>query len=73
MRACQFRQLVSPEIRRELDRARQAQKRRTNGAVPRKVYEMQAVSRTKPWEEQGISRATWYRQRETGPSRCMVA
>jgi hypothetical protein len=73
MRACQFRQLVSPEICRELDRVRHAEKRRANGAVPRAVYEAEAVGNTKPWEAEGISRRTWYRRRGTSASGCMVA
>lgn len=30
-------------------------------AMPRAEYEANSYSRTKPWEELGISRATWYR------------
>ncbi|WP_159718581.1 hypothetical protein [Geminicoccus flavidas] len=72
MRSCGFRHLVTLDIRREHDRQRQAKTRRAHGAVPRAEYEAQALNRIKPWEAEGISRATWYRRRETGPSRCMV-
>jgi hypothetical protein len=35
-----------------------------NGAVPRSVYEGQSLSRTKPWEAEGIGRRTWERRRK---------
>ena len=73
MRACDFRQLVSPEIRREHRRLDEERRRRAAGATPRSTYEADALSRAKPWEAEGVSRATWYRQRETSPCRCMVA
>jgi hypothetical protein len=31
-------------------------------AQPRAEYEAQSISRTKPWEALGMSRATWYRK-----------
>lgn len=31
-------------------------------AVPRAEYEANGISRSKPWEAFGISRATWYRR-----------
>ena len=31
-------------------------------AQPREDYEANAVSRAKPWEALGMSRATWYRK-----------
>jgi hypothetical protein len=49
------------ERRRELKRRR----RRANGMRPRVQYETESLSRTKPWETAGVSRATWYRRRET--------
>lgn len=55
--------------RRMLDRQRKENARRAKGVKPRKVYEGQAVSATKPWEAEGVSRRTWYRrQRGTGPA-----
>lgn len=37
-------------------------------AEPREQYEARGLSRRKPWEAEGISRATWYRRRqEDGP------
>ncbi len=72
MRSCGFRHLVTPDIRREHDRQRQTKTRRAHGALPRAEYEAQALNRIRPWEDEGISRRTWYRRRGTGPSRCMV-
>jgi len=71
---------VSIEDRRQLavvekrtrDRARQEQKRRAAGRIPRDSYEAASVSRLKPWLAEGISRAAWYRRRETSPSRIEV-
>ena len=55
--------------RRQLDRQRKENARRAKGIKPRKVYEGQSVSAAKPWEDEGISRRTWYRrQRGTGPA-----
>ena len=31
-------------------------------AVPREEYEANSISRAKPWEALGMSRATWYRK-----------
>ena len=42
--------------------------RRSRGAKPREEYEANSLSRTKPWEQLGMSRAKWYRLRcETSP------
>jgi hypothetical protein len=73
MRARGFRHLVSPEIRREHHRFGEERRRRALGMIPRQDYEANSVGRLKPWEAEGISRATWYRLRETSPCRCMVA
>lgn len=32
-------------------------------SLPRAEYESQSLSRRRPWEAEGISRATWYRRR----------
>src|SRR5215211_210804 len=39
------------------------QRRLEQGAQPREQYEAQSLSRTKPWDREGISRRTWYRRR----------
>ena len=51
---------------RERGRAWQERQRRKQGRKPRTQYEAESKSRTKPWEAEGMSRATWYRKnRET--------
>jgi len=42
--------------------ARTRQSRADAGAVTREEYLAAALSNTKPWEAEGISRATWYRK-----------
>jgi hypothetical protein len=59
----QERELARKVRHRQTDRAR----RRATGAKPRAEYETNSVNRTKPWLALGISRATWYRTRETSP------
>lgn len=52
--------------RRQRERERRMANRRAKGAIPRAEYEQKALSRAKPWEAEGISRASWYRRkRET--------
>lgn len=53
------------KLRKKRDRERKANSRRVKGVKPRKQYEGQSISRQKPWIVEGISRATWYRRRET--------
>ena len=73
MRACNLRHLVSPELRREMDRQRWHQRRAAAGSVSRAEYLEHSLTRQQPWEAEGISRRTWYRRHGTSPSRCMVA
>jgi hypothetical protein len=77
MRAFDLRHFVSPEIKRERDRLRKEEERRAAGVISRQQYEATSLSHLKPWETEGISRATWYRKRpntaETSVSGCMVA
>jgi hypothetical protein len=58
------------QARKVRDKDRKAAKRRAKGAKPRDQYlAANDKTRMKPWDIDGISRATWYRrQRETGPS-----
>ena len=44
-------------------RAAEEQKRRKQGVKPRAAYLAESTERAKPWEAEGISRATWYRRR----------
>lgn len=54
--------------RKQRERERRVANRRAKGAIPRPEYEQRSLNRAKPWEAEGISRATWYRRkRETGP------
>jgi hypothetical protein len=60
---------MSPEQlvqqRKAKDRARMRMRRLLQGREPRAKYEATSKSRKKPWKIEGISRATWYRKRET--------
>lgn len=38
-------------------------KRVTRGRMPREIYEAKALSRSMPWEAEGVSRRTWERRR----------
>jgi hypothetical protein len=55
--------------RSKRDRERHREKRRAQGAKPRTEYEAYSISRRKPWEVIGISRATWYRKHSGGAER----
>jgi hypothetical protein len=49
--------------RKRKGRERDERRRREKGAQPRTEYEANSLSRTKPWEAEGISRRTWERRR----------
>jgi len=53
--------------RRALKNAARQAARRAQGIKPRADYEQDAIARRKPWEDLGISRATWYRRRSLTP------
>jgi hypothetical protein len=57
--------------RKERKRLREQARRRAAGAKSRAEYETQSISKAKPWETIGMSRASWYRRqrqtRETSP------
>jgi hypothetical protein len=55
------------EWRKAKKRARAERRRRKAGQKPRQAYLANSLSRLKPWEAKDISRAKWYRQRETSP------
>jgi hypothetical protein len=78
MRACGFRQLVSPELKREMERQRWHRRRAAAGGVSRTEYLERSSTRPRPWEAEGICRRTWERRRTANqavasPSCCMVA
>jgi hypothetical protein len=53
--------------RKHREKLRMRRHRAKAGAVPRAQYEAKSINRAKPWLDEGISRATWYRrQRATG-------
>jgi hypothetical protein len=55
---------------RERNKARQRIRRREAGKMTREEYLRRSLSKSKPWEAEGISRAQWYRRRgadETSP------
>jgi len=55
------------QAKRERDRERKMARRRAAGAVPRADYiAKNDLARTKPWEQEGISRRTWERRRARG-------
>jgi hypothetical protein len=57
---------LTPEQLRERRKAkepnRRRRRRRSAGSRPREIYLANSLSRKKPWETKGNSRATWYRQ-----------
>ena len=57
------------ELRKTRDRARKLLQRQAAGSKPRAEYLANSLTKQKPWESEGISRATWYRKRrETSAS-----
>ncbi|MEH8669809.1 hypothetical protein RAG25_22695 [Klebsiella pneumoniae] len=67
--------------RRERDRLRDEERRRAAGQLEREAYEANSLSRQKPREAMGMSRAKWYRpgkpspqqNSETSPSLLLMA
>lgn len=53
------------DCRREKARVRQSRRRRKAGTKSRISYLATSLTKQQPWRAQGISRATWYRRRET--------
>lgn len=60
--ACDADKRERKRRRKERDRLAKERKRRERGAKTRAEYEAKSISKAKPWEAQGISRRTWYRQ-----------
>lgn len=54
--------IISRNRRREKEKLRKEKIRRAAGAKP----QAESERRTKPWEEYGLSRATWYRRKKDG-------
>lgn len=55
------------DLRRERKRAYAEARRRASGAKPRAQYEAESLSQTKPWEQMGMSRSTWYAKGKPTP------
>jgi hypothetical protein len=69
MRPCDLDWCRVQEQRRERKREHAVRKRAAKGAVPRAQFLASGAAKRKQQEEEGISRATFYRRRrETGPS-----
>jgi hypothetical protein len=67
------KKLARKELRKRRDRMNKERRRRAQGAIPRAEYRGNSLSTTKPWEKAGMSRRTWYRNKQrtpngTGPS-----
>lgn len=56
------------EARKKRDIGRKAKARREAGQMKRHEYEANSLSRAKPWEAEGVDRATWYRHRAKAKS-----
>jgi hypothetical protein len=55
------------EHRKKVKNERRRARRQAQGAKPRHAYLAKSLSKQKPWEAEGIARATWYRRRsQTG-------
>ncbi|EMQ2878495.1 hypothetical protein V9N52_003811, partial [Vibrio navarrensis] len=54
--------IISPSEKKKRNAQLKKELRREAGAISREDYLANAVSNTKPWEELGISRRTWYRK-----------
>jgi hypothetical protein len=61
------------EAKLRRDRERALHQRRQRGVRPRSEYLRKSLSRTKPWEAEGISRRTWERHREARLAASKVA
>lgn len=59
--ACDVSKAERVLLRKVKDRLRKQEKRRAEGAKP----QAESASRTKPWEAEGISKATYYRRRRS--------
>ena len=67
--ACDMTPEEAQDWRKAKERARKRQRRNRE---PRAKYEANSINRTKPWLALGISRATWFRRRETSVSAVKV-
>jgi hypothetical protein len=67
IRAFDKTQAEIEDIRHQRKMEAQRASRRAEGVRPREAYlAAHSISRTKPWEAEGISRRTWYRRHKHG-------
>lgn len=59
--------------RKARDRDRKATARAKAGMMARAEYEAQSLERAKPWQQEGISRRTWYRRRKPDGTTMVVS
>lgn len=64
----QLKTIVSQAEAAERHRTREEGRRRAAGAIDRQTYEQASLSRQKPWEALGMSRASWYRAGKPTPA-----
>ena len=58
---------MNREERQRADRERKRRQRREQGMKTREEYLAGALSVTRPWKAEGISRRSWYRRRADRP------
>lgn len=59
--ACDMSPAQRAKQRKLMKRLEREEKRRAKGAIPREQYLAKSLMKLKPWQQQGISRAHWYR------------
>ncbi|WP_156941317.1 hypothetical protein [Mesorhizobium sp. LNJC405B00] len=59
------RMKIAKERKRERDRSRMADTRKSQGRKDRDTYEAESLSTLKPWEVGGVCRRTWERRRNS--------
>lgn len=59
-----FNKCQRKALQKEKKKHRDTERRRARGAKPRAQYEAESISRARPWEKLGMSKATWYRHRK---------
>jgi hypothetical protein len=69
--ACDISGDEQREIYREARRNAAAKKRRKQGAKPRARYVAESLAQTRPWDELGVSRRTWYRHGKPTPAKAV--
>jgi hypothetical protein len=60
-----LQQVIPSDLRWSRARQRRIERRRAAGVLPRSIWlTLNPMSRERPWEAEGISRASWYRRRK---------